>query len=75
MAKRAITRLQLDSVAKVQLDRLCDARGMTQIAVLSRLVRWFGKQDEVLQASILGLLSDHQLGEIAHLLLERNKRD
>lgn len=75
MAKRAIIRLQLDNTAKVQLDRLSDTRGMTQLAVLSRLLAWFVKQDELLQASILGLLSDQQLGVIAQLLLEREKRD
>src|SRR4051812_43185670 len=57
MAKRAIIRLQLDLPAKQQLDKLCDHRGMTQIAILSRLVKWFGTQNEVVQASVLGLLS------------------
>lgn len=73
MGKQAIIRLQLDQPAKQQLDRLCDNRGMTQIAVLSRLVKWFGKQDEVLQASVLGLLSDQRLGELSRALLERNE--
>jgi hypothetical protein len=65
MAKRAIIRLQLDIAAKQQLDKLCAVRGMTQIAVLSRLVKWFGRQDEVIQASVLNLLSDQSLGELA----------
>jgi hypothetical protein len=38
-AKRAVIRLQLDLVAKQALDVLCERRGMTQIAVLSRLVK------------------------------------
>jgi hypothetical protein len=63
-AKRAVIRLQLDVAAKQQLDKLCAKRGMTQIAVLSRLVKWFGRQDEVVQASVLGLLSDEMLGEL-----------
>jgi hypothetical protein len=71
MAKRAVIRLQLDIVAKQQLDKLCEKRGMTQIAVLSRLVKWFGRQDEVVQASVLGLLSDEMLGELAPILLNR----
>ena len=71
MAKRAVIRLQLDVAAKQQLDKLCDRRGMTQIAVLSRLVKWFGRQDEVVQASVLGLLSDEMLGELAGVLQRR----
>jgi len=71
MAKRAVIRLQLDVAAKQQLDKLCERRGMTQIAVLSRLVKWFGRQDEVVQASVLGLLSDEMLGDLSHVLLRR----
>jgi hypothetical protein len=69
MAKRAIIRLQLDVVAKQQLDKLCEKRGMTQIAVLSRLVKWFGGQGEVVQASVLSLLSDTTLGDLAKVQL------
>jgi hypothetical protein len=65
MSKRAIIRLQLDIAAKEQLDKLCEKRGMTQISVLSRLVKWFGRQDEVIQASVLGLLSDEMLAQLA----------
>ena len=71
MAKRAVIRLQLDVAAKQQLDKLCERRGMTQIAVLSRLVKWFGRQDEVVQASVLGLLSDEMLGDLSQVLLKR----
>lgn len=71
MAKRAVIRLQLDIAAKQQLDKLCERRGMTQIAVLSRLVKWFGRQDEVIQASVLGLLSDEMLGDLAEILHKR----
>ena len=73
MAKRTqvAARLQLDPSAKRALDTLCERRGMTQIAVLARLVSWFGKQDEVVQASVLGLLSDDALADLAHVLVER----
>jgi hypothetical protein len=70
-AKRAVIRLQLEITAKHGLDKLCEKRGMTQIAVLSRLVRWFVAQDEVVQASVLGLMSDAYLGELAPILLKR----
>ncbi len=70
-AKRAVIRLQLEISAKQALDKLCERRGMTQIAVLSRMVKWFVTQDEVVQASILGLLSEATLGELAQVLLKR----
>ena len=63
-ATRGIVRLQLDLEAKDKLDELCEKRGMTQIAVLSRVVKWFGKQDEVVQARVLGLLSDDLLSSL-----------
>lgn len=44
---------------------------MTQIAVLSRVVRWFVAQDEIVQASILGLLSEAALGDLSRVLLTR----
>ena len=59
-----VTRLQLDSEAKKLIDELADRRGMTMTAVLSRLVAWFGKQDEVIQASVLGHLSSDLLGTL-----------
>jgi len=42
-AKRAVIRIQLDNDAKQMLDTICEDRGMTQIAVLSRLVSWLTK--------------------------------
>ena len=70
-AKRAVIRLQLDIAAKQALDKLCERRGMTQIAVLSRLVKWFVAQDEVVQASVLGLMSEEYLGDLSQILLKR----
>lgn len=70
-AKRAVIRLQLEISAKQALDRLCERRGMTQIAVLSRMVKWFVTQDEIVQASILGLLSENALGDLSRVLLSR----
>jgi hypothetical protein len=70
-AKRAVIRLQLEISAKHALDDLCERRGMTQIAVMSRLVRWLVVQDEVVQASVLGLLSPETLGDLSQALLKR----
>jgi hypothetical protein len=64
MGKERIVRLQLDEEAKRVLDRLCDRRGMTQVATISRLVTWLGKQDEVVQAHVLGHLSPDLLEQL-----------
>lgn len=69
--KRAIIRLQLDREAKDALDELCSRRGMTQISALSRLVRWFTRQDEVIQTAVLGALSEESLQTLAQGLLTK----
>lgn len=69
-AKRAILRIQLDRAGKEGLERICEQRGMTQIAVMSRLVRWFMGQNEVIQLSVLGLLSEDLAAPLARQLLE-----
>jgi len=70
-AKRQIIRLQIDLDAKEALDALCGLRGMTQIAVMSRLVNWFVAQDEVVQATILGLLSESAVASLPTEILQR----
>jgi hypothetical protein len=68
-AKRAVIRLQLDLAAKQALDKLTERRGMTQIAALSRMVKWLVGQDEIMQAWVLGLMSEQHLGPMAELSL------
>jgi predicted transcriptional regulator len=70
-SQRAIMRIQLDADAKEELDRLCDKRGMTQIAVMSRLVGWFVKQDDVIQTAVMASLSEPTLGRLAKQILKR----
>jgi len=70
-SKRPIIRLQVDIRAKEALDALCELRGMTQVAVASRLLKWFVAQDEVVQGTILGLLSDSAVASLGELLLKR----
>jgi hypothetical protein len=69
--KRAVIRVQLDAVAKERLDDLCDKRGMTQIAAMSRLVAWLTSQDQVVQSWALGSLSDEALSPLLRKLLQR----
>lgn len=60
-AKRAAVHLDVEPSTQRRFDRVCERQGMTQIAVLSRLVRWLADQDELVQASVLGALSDERL--------------
>lgn len=70
-ARRAIMRIQLDSATKADLDELCDKRGMTQIAVMSRLVDWFIRQDDLIQVAVLSALTDESLARLARQLHKR----
>jgi len=69
--KRSIMRIQLDASAKDELDKICSKRGMTQIAVMSRLVGWFIRQDDVIQTAVMATLSDQALAQLANQLLKR----
>ena len=69
--RRAIMRIQLDAQAKKELDELCDKRGMTQIAVMSRLVGWFVKQDDVIQTAVMASLSEPAMRRLAKQLLQQ----
>lgn len=68
---RAIMRIQLDSSAKAELDKLCDKRGMTQIAVMSRLVGWFVRQDEVIQTAVMASLGEGTMASLAKQMLKQ----
>jgi len=69
--KRAIMRIQLDGAAKADLDKICEKRGMTQIALMSRLVSWFVHQDEVIQTAVMSTLSDSSMNQLAKQMLKR----
>src|SRR5438045_5607543 len=68
---QAVIRLQLDLPAKQALDDLCERRGMTQIAALSRTVRWLVAQDEIVQAWVLNLMSQEHLAAMSQIILKR----
>jgi hypothetical protein len=44
---------------------------MTQIAALSRTVRWLVAQDEIVQAWVLNLMSQEHLAGMSQLMLKR----
>ena len=55
MASRIIVRIELTAPAKKAVETLTAKNGMTQVAMLSRLVEWFAKQSDAIQASALSL--------------------
>ena len=70
-SKRAVFRIQLDLHAKRAIDELCEQRGMTQIAVMSRLVKWFVQQDGAIQSAVLGQLTEEHMAHLASVMLAR----
>ena len=64
LTNRVTVRVQLESSCKKMLDELCDRRGMTQIAVMTRLVNWFVEQNELIQAAVLGQLARRLLQQM-----------
>src|SRR4051812_24817143 len=71
MSKRHIMRIELSGPAKNKLSALSDKHGMTQVAMMSRLVEWFANQDEMIQATTLGHFPEEIRSGVAQLILSR----
>lgn len=71
MADRDIIKIAVEPTAKQAIDEACQRYGMTQIEMASRIYRWFAKQDEAVQASILEILPGSLAVDVARLALER----
>ena len=71
MPKRFITRIELTVPTRTKLTDVSHSNGMTQVAVLSRIVQWFAAQPETIQAAILGRYPVEIEPDVAKLLLER----
>ena len=71
MAKRHIMRIELTGAAKTKLNTLSDKNGMTQVAMMSRMVEWFSAQGDVIQAAVLGRYPGEVEPDIAKLILKR----
>jgi hypothetical protein len=67
---RVIMRIELLPEAKTNLGVASDQRGMTQVATTSRVIEWFCKQDDVVQASILGLYPDDIRAELPTMIFK-----
>jgi len=71
MASRIIVRIELTPAAKDALNELTDKAGMTQVALLSRLVEWFAHQSDMIQASVLGQYPSEIEADIAKLIMKK----
>jgi Replication regulatory protein RepB len=69
--KHSIIRVQLDTSAKDRLDTICKRRGMTQVAMVSRLVNWFSQQDDYIQTAVLQTLSEGSMAAVAKSVLKK----
>lgn len=64
MAKgHKVVNVSLTSSTKEALDRLCEQHGMTQKALLGRLIEWFTSQEKTSRAIVLGQITLPDLQE------------
>lgn len=73
MPKRDQVRLNITEETNAVLDRLCDRYGMTKQEMATRIYKWFAEQDEIVQASALGLLPGSVEGHAADVYMEQVK--
>ena len=71
MATRFVIRVELSPPAKRMLTTVSDRNGMTQVAVMSRIVKWFHAQPDAIQAAVLGRYPKEFEQDIAKLILRR----
>jgi hypothetical protein len=69
--KLSIVRTQVDPKDVVRLEAICEQRGMTQVAVLSRLVKWLAHQDHEVQRGILNAPNGDGATESTRKLLRK----
>ena len=71
MAQRIILRIELTPNAKEHLNQTSDTLGMTQVAMLSRIVEWFSQQPELIQRIIVGHVPAQIEQQVARVMLRR----
>ena len=67
--KRCIVRIELTDAAKRKLEEIAEITGMTQVSVMSRMVEWFAKQSQLVQAGVIGQYPKEVQDEISKLIL------
>lgn len=73
MTQRGQVRVNLTAESKAGVDRVCDRYGMAHQEVASRVYSWFAAQEEIVQASILGVLPETLEGHAADIYMEQVK--
>jgi len=68
--RRVIMRIEITPHARDGLGDHCDQTGMTQVATASRLVEWFCRQDDVIQAGVLGLFPEDLSANLPSMILK-----
>ena len=68
---RIILRIEISPDAKDNLQGITRQSGMTQVAMLSRLVEWFANQPDIIQAAVMGHYPPEIQVDIAKLILKR----
>lgn len=69
MPQQTTLRIELTDSAKQKLATLSDHHGMTQVAMMSRLVEFFASRDTKVQSAIVGHYPKSMEKEIARLVL------
>ena len=69
--KWPVVRVEVEARTKRELEEICDRRGMSQLEVTSRLVRWAEAQDDLTLAVALGTLTEAIARQMGPSLLER----
>jgi hypothetical protein len=64
-------RIELTGPAKTKLSNLSDRHGMTQVAMMSRVVEWFATQNEMIQSAVLGRFPPEIEADVAKMVLKR----
>jgi hypothetical protein len=69
--RKFIVRIEVEHEVAESLDKICGERGMTQLSLISRAVKWLGHQDAQTQIEIFGISAETSDQAIAKKLLKR----
>lgn len=70
MPSRIVVRMELPADVMARIAQVCQRKGMTQLAVSSRVVEWFARQPSHVQTAILRNLPAKPSGEVARLVMQ-----
>ena len=71
MAQKQNARIELTGPAKKQMATVSDNHGMTQVALMSRLVEWFVSQENTTQYAVMSRFPEEIQPDVARLIIQR----